>query len=251
MKQMNNHTTIEKMKQMRLSAMAETYHNSLQNNIHKDYTLDQYIALLVDQEWEYRHNKRIKNLIFSAGFRQSASIRDIDYTVNRSLDKTVFERLTQMDFIKNRENVIITEATGIGKSYLAQALGNNACLLQHKTLYFNFARLTDQIKLAKLEGTYLKLMKKIEKTDLLILDDFGLTSFDEQIRNALMDIVEMKYDKSSVIIAAQIPVKCWHETIGEGTIADAILDRLVHSSHRLELTGQSLRKNKLNKSQNN
>ncbi len=94
-------------------------------------------------------------------------------------------------------------------------------------------------------------MKKIEKTDLLILDDFGLTSFDEQIRNALMDIVEMKYDKSSVIIAAQIPVKCWHETIGEGTIADAILDRLVHSSHRLELTGQSLRKNKLNKSQNN
>lgn len=235
---MNNQTTIEKMKQMRLSAMAETYHNSLQNNIHKDYTLDQYIALLVDQEWEHRYNKRIKNLISSADFRQSASIQDIDYTVNRSLDKTVFERLAQMDFIKSKENVIITGATGTGKSYLAQALGHNACLLQHKTMYFNFARLTDQIKLAKLEGTYLKLMKKIEKTDLLILDDFGLTSFDEQIRNALMDIVEMKYDRSSMIIAAQIPVKCWHETIGEGTIADAILDRLVHSSHRIELTGQ-------------
>jgi DNA replication protein DnaC len=248
---MNNQTTIEKMKQMRLSAMAETYHNSLQNNMHKDYTLDQYIALLVDQEWEHRHNKRIKNLISSAGFRQSASIQDIDYTVNRSLDKTVFERLAQMDFIKSRENVIITGATGTGKSYLAQALGHNACLLQHKTMYFNFARLTDQIKLAKLEGTYLKLMKKIEKTDLLILDDFGLTSFDEQIRNALMDIVEMKYDKSSMIIAAQIPVKCWHETIGEGTIADAILDRLVHSSHRIELTGQSMRKNKMEKTQNN
>ncbi|WP_321299171.1 IS21-like element helper ATPase IstB [Marinifilum fragile] len=248
---MNNQTTIEKMKQMRLSAMAETYHNSLQNNIHKDYTLDQYIALLVDQEWEHRYNKRIKNLISSAGFRQSASIRDINYTANRSLDKTVFERLAQMDFIKSRENIIITGATGTGKSYLAQALGHNACLLQHKTMYFNFARLTDQIKLAKLEGTYLKRMKKIEKTDLLILDDFGLTSFDEQIRNALMDIVEMKYDKSSMIIAAQIPVKCWHETIGEGTIADAILDRLVHSSHRIELTGQSMRKNKMEKTQKN
>jgi DNA replication protein DnaC len=104
---MNNQTTIEKMKQMRLSAMAETYHNSLQNNMHKDYTLDQYIALLVDQEWEHRHNKRIKNLISSAGFRQSASIQDIDYTVSRSLDKTVFERLALMDFIKSRENVII------------------------------------------------------------------------------------------------------------------------------------------------
>jgi DNA replication protein DnaC len=179
------------------------------------------------------------------------SIQDIDYTANRSLDKNTFERLAMLDFIKGGENVIITGATGTGKSYLAQALGHNACVMQYKTMYYNFARLIDQIKLSKLEGTYIKLLNKIEKSNLLIIDDFGLKAFDEHARNALMDIVEMKYDKSSLIIAAQIPVKNWHETIGEGTIADAILDRLVYSSHRIELTGESLRKNKMKKSQIN
>jgi DNA replication protein DnaC len=248
---MNNQSTIEKMKQMRLYSMAENYHNSLHNNLHRDYTLDQYLALLVEQEWEYRHNKRIQNLIKTANFRYPASIQDIDYTANRSLDKNTFERLAMLDFIKGGENVIITGATGTGKSYLAQALGHNACVMQYKTMYYNFARLIDQIKLSKLEGTYIKLLNKIEKSNLLIIDDFGLKAFDEHARNALMDIVEMKYDKSSLIIAAQIPVKNWHETIGEGTIADAILDRLVYSSHRIELTGESLRKNKMKKSQIN
>jgi DNA replication protein DnaC len=248
---MNNQSTIEKMKQMRLYSMAETYYNSMQNNMHHNYTLDQYLALLVDQEWEYRYNKRIQNLITTAGFRYPATVQDVDYTASRSLDRNTFERLALLDFIKRGENVIFTGATGTGKSYLAQALGHHACTMQYKTMYYNFARLIDQVKLSKLEGTYLKLLNKIEKTDLLILDDFGLTAFDDHARNALMDIVEMKYDKSSIIIAAQIPVKCWHETIGEGTIADAILDRMVHASHRVELTGESMRKNKIKKTQFN
>lgn len=248
---MNNQSTIEKMKQMRLYAMAEIYYNSAQNNLHRDYTLDQYLALLIDQEWEYRYNKRIQNLITSAGFRYPASVQNVDYSANRSLDKNSFERLALLDFIKRGENVIITGATGTGKSYLAQALGHHACTVQYKTMYYNFARLIDQIKLSKLEGTYMKLLNKIGKSDLLILDDFGLMAFDDHARNALMDIVEMKYDKTSIIIAAQIPVKNWHETIGEETIADAILDRMVHSSHRIELTGESLRKNKLKKTQIN
>ena len=246
---MNNQNTIEKMKQMRLCAMADNYYNSLQNNLHRDYTTDQYIAMLVDQEWEHRYNKRIENLIASAGFRYPASLQDVDYSANRSLDRNTFERLGMLDFIKRGENVIFTGATGTGKSYLAQALGHNACTMQYKTLYYNFARLIDQVKLSKLEGTYMKLLKKIEKTDLLILDDFGLSAFDDHARNTLMDIVEMKYDKSPLIIAAQIPVKNWHETIGEGTIADAILDRIVYASHRIELTGESLRKNKMKKTQ--
>jgi DNA replication protein DnaC len=248
---MNNQSTIEKMKQMRLYSMAETYYNSMQNSMHQGYTLDQYLALLIDQEWECRYNKRIQNLIATAGFRYPASVQDVNYSANRSLDKNTFERLALLDFVKRGENVIITGATGTGKSYLAQALGHNACTMQHKTMYYNFARLIDQIKLSKLEGTYIKLLNKIEKTDLLILDDFGLSAFDDTARNALMDIVELKYDKTSIIIAAQIPVKNWHETIGEGTIADAILDRMVHSSHRIELTGESMRKNKMKKTQIN
>lgn len=240
---------VQKMGYIYLSDTKNYY--SVPCRYNRDYTMDQYLALLVDLEWEYRYNKRIQNLIKTAGFRYPASVQDVDYSANRSLDKNTFERLAILDFIKRSENVIITGATGTGKSYLAQALGYSACTMQYKTMYYNFARLINQIKLSKLEGTYMKMLNKIEKSDLLILDDFGLTAFDDHARNALMDIVEMKYDKSSLIIAAQIPVKNWHEAIGEGTIADAILDRLVYASHRIELTGESLRKNKMKKSQIN
>lgn len=242
---MNQQQTIEKMKQMRLGAMAERYHQAISGAQDKDCTTDQLIAELVDCEWEYRYNKRIQGLIKQANFRSDANIQNIDHTANRSLDRNMFERLSTLDFISRAQNIIITGATGTGKSYIAQAIGHQACLMQRKTLYFNFARLSDMINIANLEGSYLKLLKKIEKTDLLIIDDFGLSPFNDQVRNALMDIIEMKYDRSSIIIAAQLPVKSWHETIGEGTIADAILDRLVNSSHRIELTGESLRKNKL------
>lgn len=248
---MNHQTSIEKMKQMRLTAMAETYYNSLQTGMYKDYTIDQFIALLVDQEWECRHNKKIANLIASAKFRDQATVEDIDYTASRSLDRNVLERLTSLDFLKRKENLIITGLTGTGKSYIAQALGHRACLMQHKTLYYNTTRLMDDVRLARTEGTYIKLLTKIEKADLVILDDFGLNSFDATVRTTLMDIVESKYDKTSIIIATQIPVNCWHELIGEGTIADAILDRLVHSSHRIVLSGESMRKNKLKTLQNN
>ena len=248
---MNHQTSIEKMKQMRLTAMAETYYNSLQTGMYKDYTIDQFIALLVDQEWEYRHNKKIANLIATAKFRDQACIEDIDFTAGRSLDRNILERLSSLDFLKRNENLIITGLTGTGKSYIAQALGHRACLMQHKTLYYNTSRLMDDVRLARTEGAYIKLLTKIEKADLVIFDDFGLNSFDTTVRTTLLDIVESKYDKTSIIIATQIPVKCWHELIGEGTIADAILDRLVHSSHRIELSGESMRKNKLKTVQNN
>lgn len=248
---MNHQTSIEKMKQMRLTAMAETYYNSLQTGMYKDYTIDQFIALLVDQEWEYRHNKKIENLIATAKFRDQACIENIDFTASRSLDRNILERLSSLDFLKRKENLIITGLTGTGKSYIAQALGHRACMMQHKTLYYNTSRFMDDIRLSRTEGTYIKLLTKIEKANLVIFDDFGLNSFDAIVRTTLMDIVESKYDKTSIIIATQIPVKCWHELIGEGTIADAILDRLVHSSHRIELSGESMRKNKLKTVQNN
>ncbi len=244
---MNDHNTIEKMKQMRLKGMAEYHYRAKRDNLHRDCTTDQYLALLVDTEWEYRQNRKIGALIKAAGFRIGASMNDIDYTGPRNLDRNYFERLAGLDFMKNRENIIITGATGSGKSYLAQALGHQSCINLHRTLYFNISKLIERIKISKLEGSYTKFLAKIEKTELLILDDFGLYEFDNTARHALMDIVETKYDRSSIILASQIPVTMWHELIGEGTIADAILDRIVHSSHRIELEGESMRKDRLKK----
>jgi len=187
---MNQQLTIEKMKLMRLKGMAQTHHQNLQDKLYTDYTLDQYTNLLVDQEWEHRQNRKIINLLRSSSFRSNAPLDNIDYKTNRGLDKNVFERLASLQFIKQKENLIITGATGTGKSYLAQALGRQACIHLNKTKYFTTSRLMDEVKIACLQGTY----------------------------------------QGSTIITSQIPVKQWHPLIGEGTIADAILDRIVHSS---------------------
>jgi DNA replication protein DnaC len=242
---MNTQSTIEKMKQMRLNGMTELYHRVLKDNLYRDYTQDEFIGLLVDTEWENRENMKIKNLVKNAGFKMQSSSFNVDYSSQRNLDKNVFERLLSLQFVKQSENIIITGPTGVGKSYLAQVIGQMACQHSRKSLYINAGKLTERIKMAKLDGTYIKLLKKLQQPDLLIIDDFGLHPFDQNTRQALMDIIEDRYDRVSTIITSQIPVSNWHETIGEGTIADAILDRLVYSSHRIELSGESLRKNKL------
>lgn len=241
---MNQQTTIEKMKYLRLFGMAETYHQSLKEHLYQDYTLDQFTALLIDQEWEERQNRRIKSLVKQASFRSQISTHDIDYTTSRNLDKNQIERLLGLNFLKQAENIIFTGPTGVGKSHLAQAIGIAACQMLYKVRYYNTARLMEEVKIAKLDGTYVKLLKRTQKMDLLILDDFGLNPFDQYARQALMDILEDRYGKSFTIVVSQIPVAQWHGTIGEGTIADAILDRLVHASHRVSLEGESLRKKK-------
>lgn len=241
---MNQQATIEKMKHLRLFGMASVYHQSFQDHLYQDYTLDQFTALLVDQEWDERQNRRIKSLVKQASFRMQISSHDIDYTTSRNLDKNQFERLMGLNFLKQAENIIFTGSTGVGKSHLAQAIGIAACQMLYKVQYYNTARLMEEVKIAKLDGTYVKLLKRIQKMDLLILDDFGLNPFDQYARQALMDILEDRYGKASTSVVSQIPVAQWHGTIGEGTIADAILDRLVHASHRVQLEGESLRKKK-------
>ena len=239
---MNNNQTIGKLKGMRINAMAELHTQYIKNNQVNDLTPDEYLALLTDHEWEDRKNKKISRLMAAAGFRQKASIADIDYTASRNLDKNMFSRLATMDFLRKNENIIITGASGVGKSYLAQALGNQACFEYYKVLYVNTARLFTKLKLSKVDGTYLKELKKLANIDLLILDDFGLYAFDNFAREALMDMIDERYNSKSTIVSSQIPVSVWYEIIGEGTIADAILDRLVNSSHRIDLKGESLRK---------
>ncbi|TXD81439.1 ATP-binding protein [Subsaximicrobium wynnwilliamsii] len=239
---MNNNQTVEKLKQMRLGAMAELHLQQLKDNRIGSSTADEYLALLTDHQWEDRQNKRIQRLLKQAEFKQQANLADIDYVQNRNLDKNMFERLATLDFITRKENIIITGASGVGKSYLGQALGHQSCMMQYKTIYSNTARLLKKLKLSKVDGTYLKELGKLLKADLLILDDFGLQSFDNHAREALMDIIDDRHNKTSTIISSQIPVSAWYDIIGEGTIADAILDRIVNSSHRIDLKGESLRK---------
>jgi DNA replication protein DnaC len=239
---MNNNQTIEKLKQMRLGAMAQLHLQHVKNNQFNDITSDEYLALLADHEWEDRQNKKISRLLNQAGFRQKASIAEVNFTDLRNLDKNMFDRLSTMDFMVKKENIILTGASGVGKSYLAQALGHQACLMGHKVMYTNTARYFTKLKLAKVDGTYITELKKLLKTDLLILDDFGLQAFDNHAREALIDIIDDRFNDKSTIVSSQIPVSAWYDIIGEGTIADAILDRIVNSSHRIDLKGESLRK---------
>ena len=242
---MNNNQTIEKLKQMRLGAMAQLHLQHIKDNRIENITADEYLALLTDHQWEDRQNRKIERLLKQARFKQQASLADVNYTQNRNLDKNMFTRLGTLDFITRKEVIILTGASGVGKSYLAQALGHQGCMMEYKTIYSNTARLLKKLKLSKVDGTYLKELGKLLKADLLILDDFGLQSFDNHARETLMDIIDDRYNKASTIISSQIPVSAWYDIIGEGTIADAILDRIVNSSHRIDLKGESLRKGAL------
>lgn len=242
---MNNNQTVEKLKQMRLGAMAGMHLQHIKENRLADLTPDEYLALLTDHQWEDRKNRKIERLLKQAKFRQAATLADINYAQQRNLDKNMFMRLGCLDFMQRKENIIITGASGVGKSYLAQALGHQACMMENRTIYTGAARLLKRLKLSKADGTYLKELIKIQKADLLILDDFGLQAFDNHARESLMDIIDDRYNKASTIISSQIPVSVWHDIIGEGTIADAILDRIVNSSHRIDLKGESLRKGRL------
>jgi DNA replication protein DnaC len=241
---MNQHPTLEKMTQLRLTGMCNIYKDTIQQNLYKDYSLDEYLALLVQTEFDHRRNRKITNLIKTAGLSQAVSGLNIDYSSNRNLDKNSYERLLSLEFVRQKENLVITGPTGVGKSYLAQSIGHQACQQIMKVQFYNCTKLMEDTKMAKLDGSYLNLLKKLKRKHLLIIDDFGLFEFDNHFRRAFMDIIEDRHNNSSTIITSQIPVNKWHQLIGESTVADAILDRIIHSSHRIELKGDSLRKNK-------
>ncbi len=205
-------------------------------------TTDEMVAMLVDSEWDDRHNRAIARSMTNARFRYKATIEQLDYSQERGIDKNQLYRLADGGFISKKENILLTGSTGTGKSFLASAIGNQACQLGFKVLYANTARLLAQLKIAKADGSAIKELMKIEKMDLLILDDFGIQPFDQPGRASLLEVIEDRHGKRSTIITSQLPVKQWYEVIGESTVADAILDRIVHSAQRIELKGESLRK---------
>jgi len=237
-----NNETLDKMRQLRLYGMYDAFKTNLETSVKESLTADQFIALLVASEWDDRRNRYVERAIRSAGFRYKASLEQIDYGIDRGLEKNQVHRLAALDFVKEHKDLFITGSTGTGKSYLATALGYQACQSGYKVMYVNTAKLMGQLKLAKAKGTILAELKRIERADLLILDDFGLQPFDAQSRASLLDIIEDRHQKRSTVVTSQIPVKEWYDIIGEKTIADAILDRIVHHSLRVELYGESLRR---------
>jgi DNA replication protein DnaC len=227
---------------MKLLGMLRMYQTMLDSRQHHDLTQDEFINTLIQSEWEYRENKKINRHLRLAKFRYGASVEEINFTASRALDKIQVLRLADGSFIQNKENILITGATGVGKSYLASALGHQACQLGYRTLYFNAQKLFTKLKMMKADGSYTREIGKIEKYDLLILDDFGLQPLDNTARMILLEIIEDRHGRKATIISSQLPVAKWYEVIGDSTVADAILDRMVHAAHRLELKGESLRK---------
>ena len=237
-----NAATLDLMLKMRLYGMRDAFTASLNSTFAENMTPDAFVASLVSSEWDYRNDKMIARLTKMADFRYNANIEDVDYKMARGLDRNQIERLATMDFIREDQNVIITGPSGVGKSWFATAYGRKACEIGIKTLYANTQKLMNKLKGAKTRGTYEQEMKKMEKVQLLILDDLFLIGLDAKERAILMDIVEDRHGRKSMILTSQVPVSGWYEAIGDPTIADAILDRIVHTAHQIELYGDSLRK---------
>ena len=239
---MNTTSTIEKMQKLRLVGMKRAYESSFETRNQDTFTNDEFIAWLIESEDNQRNNSRTERLLKNARFHYQASIEEINYASERGIDRNSLTRLSDCSFIDRHENIIITGCTGTGKSYLATALGLQSCIKGYKVLYYNLGKLFHKLMIAKADGTYIKELAKIESHDLLILDDFGIQAIDQEKQMILMDLIEDRNQRKSTIFSSQIPVKNWYDLIQEKTIADAILDRIIHSAIRFELKGESMRK---------
>lgn len=230
------------LSQLRLHGMNDSWQALLETKRHHELTLTEGLDILLQAELQNRENKRFERLRKNARFRYQASVEELHIDASRGLDKEMIATLAMGEYLTKGESILITGATGCGKSFIASALGHQACAQGYKVAYFNVQKLFLKTKMARIEGSIYKFFEKTSKTNLLILDDFGLTHLERQQQLDLMEIIEDRHGKASTIIASQLPVGSWFDIIGEATIADAILDRFVHTSYRIELKGESLRK---------
>lgn len=235
--------TIEnQLSQLRLRGMQNTWRAMVETRQHHQLSFGEGLEVLLQAEAEERIHKRFERLKKSAQFRYQATVEELNLETSQGINTTQITELVTGTYLEKGESILITGATGCGKSFLASALGHQACSQGQKVLYFNTQKLLMKTKMTRIDGSFLKFFDKLAKANLLILDDFGLSHLDKKQQMDLMEIIEDRHGKSSTIIASQLPVGSWYEIIGEATIADAILDRLVHTSHRIELKGESLRK---------
>ncbi len=236
--------TLEKLYDMRLTGMADAFKDQLVQPAMNDLSFDERFAFLVDQHWTWKEDRRMRTLLRKARLKDNACIEDIDYRTPRGIDKSIILKLSGCDWIRNAQNIIITGPTGVGKTYLACAMANRACRKGLAAIYKRTPRLFQEIAVARADGTYPKLMNQLLKAKVLILDDFCITPMKDAERKDLLEVIEDRQGRRSTIITSQLKVKHWHEVIGEPTIADAIMDRLVSNSHRIELNGNSMRPKK-------
>lgn len=239
---MSTSQTLQLLQSLRLKGMHRAMQNLVETRQLQQLDPLQLLDQLLQTEWDERHNRKITSLTMAAKFRYQASIEELQPSQARNLSKTQLADLATCTWIQKAENLIITGPTGVGKSFLASAVGHHACRNGLKTIYYSTQKLFRKLQLVRLNGTFNKEIEKMAKADLLILDDFGLHKLDDQQRLDLLEIIEDRHGKKSTLFASQLPVKSWYDIIGDATLADAILDRIVNSSLRVELKGDSLRK---------
>ena len=240
------HPTLEKLTTLRFTGMAAALDEQMQMNTLDDLSFEERLGLLLDREMAVRQTRRMNTRLRKARLRQDGCIEDINFRHPRGLDKSLVMRLAGCEWIKEHHNLIITGPTGVGKTYLACAFAQKACREGYSTLYLRMTKLFEDLALAKGDGRYLKLLASFAKADLLVLDDYGLEPLGRDQRHDLLEILEDRHGLKSTLVTSQLPIEHWHEQIGDPTLADAILDRLVHSAHKIKLNGESMRKKRAN-----
>lgn len=239
---MLNEQTIQRLFEMRLKGMAIAFKEQMNQPEVTGLSFEERLAMLVDREYTVREERGLTRRLKTAKLKQPACLEDIDYHHPRGLDRHVIRGLSTCQWIKDHQNIIITGPTGVGKTYLACAFANKACRIGYTALYTRLSRLLHNISIARADGSYVRLLDKLARTDILVIDDWGVAPLNEMERREFLEVIDDRQDSRSTIITSQLPITNWHDNIGDPTIADAILDRLLHNSHRIPLEGESMRK---------
>ena len=239
---MLNQQTIEKLHALKLIGMAEAFQDQLSQPDIGRLSCEERFGLIIDRQWTWKEDCRMQRYLKQAKLKLNACVEDIDYKAPRGIDQSVMMRLISCDWIKQHQNIIITGPTGAGKTFLACALANKACREGYRTFYIRSPKLYYELAVSRGDGSYGQLINRLARTQILVIDDLGLAPMTDSERRDLLEVIEDRHGSASTIVTSQLPIENWHEHIGDPTIADAILDRLIHNAHKIKMKGGSMRR---------